>query len=311
MSVDLLLSDRRSHTFEGHASRQVIGALNSLQVPHRVVYLNEGLLHDYLSLLHHSPPRWTLSFTHITPHHKPLCEVIQIPHFYWVEGSCASALHYLQSSFAKVGIPDLNICKKLNNAQALFLPHGIDPTLSPDTKLFEVVMFADLIDPPLLEKRWEELFSPKEIESIKKAVELENPVEAGEQFYYAEQYLQAQSTLKAVEALQASVKLDLFGEHAGNNWLLRLSPHVHLHAQLPYTEHFEVLKASKVALLDPASSWYLPALAVGCLPLPAEEKSILYYLSHPEARDAKTTLLKEKLLKTWMHQTQQLIEIMS
>lgn len=311
MCIDLLLSDRRSYTFEGYASRQVIGALDSLQVPHRIIYLNEGLLHDYFSLLNDAPPRWTLSFTPITPHKMPFCEVIQIPHFYWVESSCAPALHYLESRLAKIGIPDLNICKKLNNAQAICLPHGIDTTLSPDTKLFEVVAFADLMELSLLEKRWEELFSTKEIERIKKAVRRENPVEAEEQFYYAEQYLHAQITLRVVETWLSTVNLDLFGEHAGNNWLQRLSPYVHLHASLPYTEHFEVLKASKVVLLESTSPWYFPALAAGCLPLPVGEESLHYYLTHQKERDEKIGLLKENLLKTWMKQTQQLIEIMS
>lgn len=309
MLVDLLLTDKRFYTFEGYASRHVGHALNERGISCRMVDLSGGMLHAYFSSLQETSPSWTLSFANLTPHRKPLCDVVSIPHFYWVEGSPASALHFVHSSHGRLGLSDAALCQRLSSAHVLFLPPGIEKMPS-STKNFEVVLFADVIELPLLEKTWHENFESSAIEALRQAVSGRDPLLAGIQFADAEQYLNAQKTLNALSALQG-VKIDVFGEHAGRDWLVRLPQSVYLHSQLPYTEHFEVLKRSAIAIAEPSSPWYWRAIAAGCLPLPPDKEQISHYLARPQERAFEIERLGQALPQmTWEKQVEKLIQVM-
>jgi hypothetical protein len=310
MRVDLLLADRRSYTYTAHAARHVSKYFERIPISHQLIYLNDGALRDYLFYIQHSPPKWTLSFTSLTFHQQPLCDMIRIPHCFWLEGSFAQAIHLLGSSYGKVGIENQAFCQKLAAANVFFLPPGVEKNVHHDQETFDVVLFADLLDFSFLEKTWRELFSFEEIKSIKKAIQCADPFVAKPYFFYVEQYLNAQKTYHTVTRFK-DVKLDLFGGHAGNNWLLRLTPNIHLHAPLPFSEFFEVLKASKIALVEPASQWYLPAIAAGCLPLSPDEETVKYYLSHPDERQKTLEKLQHKVLEqSWEKQIKLLLEYM-
>jgi hypothetical protein len=310
MRVDLLLSNQSCYTYEAYAARHVSRCLKNLHLAHQLIYLSDGLLQDYLISLQEAPPAWTLSFVNLTPHKKPLCDVMRIPHFLWLEESVGSAFHYLNSTFGKIGVHDSELCKKLSASNVLLLPHGVDTQICEEKKVFEVVVFADLLDLAFLEKTWNELFEPHAITSIKKAIALKDPFQIPAYFFYVEQYLKAQKTVQRVATFH-KIALTIFGEHAGNKWLQILPHNIHLHTQLPYIEHFEVLKRSKIALMDPSSHWYLPAIQAGCLPLPAHEETIHFYLTHPKEREKSLQKLRAKALDhTWEKQVNQLINLM-
>jgi hypothetical protein len=308
MLIDLILTDRRFYTYEGYVAGQVKQVFEKWSVPHRILYLTDGGLSDYLSTIQTDRPDWTLGFSMLTPHQRPLCDLIQIPHFYWTEGSITPALNFLQSEFGKVGIHDQRIGSNYPNVY--YLPHGVNRSRQETNFPFDLVLFADLVDLNFLRETWLEVLSMEQIERVERAIELEDPLQAGPQFAYAEKYLKARETYQMIMGLGQEVRLDVFGEHAGNNWLIRLPSHVHLHAPLPYSEHFEVLRASKMVPISPSNPWYFPAIAAGSLPMTPDR--VTYYLNHPHERKRELDRLKpQQLERTWESQIEKLMGYMS
>jgi hypothetical protein len=309
MRVDLLLADRRWYTYEAYAARHACYQLACLKIPHQCVYLYDGSLTDYLLYVQDSPPNWTLSFVNLLPHCTPLCDMMRVPHFFWLEASFAQAVHYLNSTYGKVGINCASAYDKISAPNVYFLPFGIEET-KPEKAIFDLVFFADLLALAFLEKTWQELFSADEVAAIRTQIEKNDPFGCLSHYFYIEQYLNAQKTYRAVSSFK-EVKLDIFGEHAGTNWLVQLPAHIHLHTQLPFTEHFEVLRTSKMILAEPGSLWYGPAIASGCLPVSADEKEVNYYLTYPEERKKRLSILQETLRgRSWEKQVGRLVEIM-
>ncbi|MFZ0565470.1 MAG: glycosyltransferase [Chlamydiales bacterium] len=350
MRIDCLLQERKGYTFECYAAAQFAKVLGSC---FQTIYLGDGVLQDYLLHLQKTPPDWTIAFTDLLLQDKPLCDIIQIPHFFWVEGSLSTAVHYLPSKYARVGVSDLAYCKRLAQPNLCFMPHAVDLALANERyekRPFEVVLFADLVDTDCMIESWETLFSKEivalmrrccdrclrnreflPIEGIARELEesriMPNEVSLNDLLYGVESYLKARRISELIGSFEG-VRLDVFGEHVGNNWLKRLknSEWIYLHAKLPFTEHFEVLKLSKMVLLDVLDAtdslekWFLPALAAGCFPLinetpylkellgenqalfyPSRDwkkmmEKVHYFLSHPSSRQALIDRLQEELL---------------
>lgn len=309
MRIDLLLADRRYYTYEGYAAKHVCCQLKGMHLEHQCIYLSDGNLVDYLAYAQNSPPNWTLSFVNLLPQRTPLCDVLRIPHFFWLEGSFSQAMHFLDSTYGKVGMGDASLCQKITAPNIYFLLHGVDRAASEEKK-FDVVCFADLLAFSFLENTWKELFSAEEIVTIKQAISRSDLLGSSSHFFYVEQYLIAQKTYQMATAFK-EVKVDIFGEHAGTHWLVQLPKNMRLHTPLPFSEHFEVLKASKMVLAEPNSPWYLPAIASGCLPVSADEKEVTHFLKYPEARESSLKRLQDKLKgQSWEHQVCRLLEIM-
>jgi hypothetical protein len=311
MRVDLILTNRKGYTYEAEACREVCRSFNSIGIDSKTVYLEDGALEeDYLFQAYSCPPQWILSFHPLTTSQMPLCDLLRVPHFYWPEKPCASIILFLKSSYANVGIADPTFYQKFGADNLLLLAHGITSERECQNKVFEVVLFADLVECAFLEKTWEALFSQNEIEAIKKGIELGGSQQLTPYFFYIDQFVQAQQTYRIISAFK-TLTLDVFGSHVGNNWVKRLPEGVRLHTPLPYTEHVEVLQMSKIALLKPDSHWYGVAVAAGCLPLSGSEGEIAYYLAHPEEREKRLEKLREKFLEqTWAKQTRRLIGYM-
>ena len=76
-----------------------------------------------------------------------------------------------------------------------------------------------------------------------------------------------ESTRAFVESFDS--RIDIFGNHKGKNWLVRLKnrEHVYLHMPLPFTEQLRALSMSRFVIMkedDPLSPF---ALAADCLPV--------------------------------------------
>jgi hypothetical protein len=310
MRVDLLLSDRKCYTYEGYMAAKSASLFTQLGMACRILYLQDGLFGEYLIQVHNHPPDWTLGFTNLTPHQKPFCDILSIPHFFWLENSFGQAFHFLSAAYGKIGLNNESLCKRLPSDKVLFLPQGVELACTSLRKEFEIVLFGDLLDLSFLEKTWQELFSPAEIGGIKKAIQEEDLLLAGPLFFYAEQYINARQTQMDLKSLVHSGQIDIFGNHAGNNWLCRLPKHMHLHCALPYREHFEVLKMSKILWATPENPWYWASVAASCLPLHDPEE-IIYFLREDAEREKKLEKLREKVLeRNWEGQIRKLIQFM-
>lgn len=116
---------------------------------------------------------------------------------------------------------------------------------------------------------------------------------------------------KLIESFQT--KVDVFGQHKGNNWLVRLKnrEHVYLHMPLPYVEKLRALQMSYLAVIETEDPLYLPSIACGCLPVLANE--VEYYLTYADKREETLAFLTEKLLPShsWLLKTQELLKCLS
>jgi hypothetical protein len=280
MLVDILLSDKRFYTFEGYAAGQVRRIFEKKGIAHRTLVLSDSILHVYLSSLQERAPDWTLSFTSVAPFY----DLIDLPHFCWVNEPSAPALQVLRSPKGMLGISDMELIKRLASKRAFFLPVGIEPLINRPKKCFNIVAFADLIDLAFLEKMCRE--------DVKHSV-------------------LAQKTHKEIDALEG-LSIDIFGEHIGHNWLVRLPSSVRLHSSLPYIEHFTVLSSSVLILAELSDQWYWPAIAAGCLPVVANKEQIQHYLKYPQEREKALESLRTQLSQhSWDKQVETLMQALS
>lgn len=311
MPIDFIRFDRKFYTYEAFAWDRIVQVLQKNRIPFRTIYLQDGVLQDYFYSLQNWRPDWTLSFINPTPQQMPLCDLIQIPHFCWVEQSVAFAYPYLDSHFGKLGIPSLDTFSKLAHPKAYFLPHGIEEVKQEEKREFDLIFFGNLIDLEFLKKSWEELFQKEEIASIERGIQKNNPFLAGPLSYYVDMFLKAQRDYQRIVSIYRC-RIDVFGEHVGHNWLIRLPNRekVYLHSQLPYSEHFEVLKMSRTALIAEGEQWYFEAIAAGCLPV-QDEKEACHYLAHPEKKEEKLKSLQDTLReRSWERQVKKLFKVM-
>lgn len=284
MLCDLFLKENRGNSYENESARQVVKALEKKKIPCRLIRLEGGCLQDYFLYAQHNKPSFTLSFVDLLGQEKPLCDHLQIPHFLWLTHSLASAAHYQNSSFGRVGLTD----RSIKNPNIFFLPQGLPPRSASDNFLFDVVFFQPLIKRQSEERTWQELFGFEETSKLLKLIQLAQANRAlspwdflksstssltwNDQIGILERYLYTERAIECISQTEG-FSLHVFGEHVGDGWLPSLPKGVRLHTQLPHTEHLAVLKRSKIALFDHLESldgvkyWLLPALQVGCLPL--------------------------------------------
>lgn len=361
MDIDILLKERKNYSFESCAAQKVRAIFERMGISSNIFCLSDGILGDYLMKARSHPPDWTLSFSDLLPQQKPFCDIVQVPHFFWVEDSFAPAAHYLNSKYAKIGVRDRSLHSFQPNVH--FLPYGVETTCcDKESPLFDVVYFADLADREVKERTWRELFSDQAVELIKTAssscrqnrslnpfISIVSLIKDPEQLsqismhdliYGVEEYLKAERAYQLISSFEG-IRLDVFGEHVGKNWFVRLknSEWIYLHGPLPFSEHSEVLKRSRIVIFDHFESkeecdpWFLEALAAGCLPLtnktpyleelvsdspifykdPQELlRKIEFYLKFPEKREELVHTLAETILRnhSWEKRTQELIELL-
>lgn len=361
MDIDILLKERKKYSFESYAAQKVSAVFEKMGISSNIFCLSDGILGDYLLKIHSHPPDWTLSFSDLLPQQKPFCEIAQCPHFFWVEDSFAPAAHYLNSQYAKIGVRDRSL--RSIQANVHFLPYGVETTgYEKESPLFDVVYFADLADQEVKERTWKELFSDQAVGLIKTAagscrqnhslnpfISIASLIKDADQLsqismhdliYAVEEYLKAERAYRLISSFEG-IRLDVFGEHVGKNWFVRLknSDWIYLHGPLPFSEHAEVLKRSRIVIFDHFESkqecdpWLLEALNTGCLPLTnktpyldelVSDSSIFYkdpqellrkiefYLKFPHKREELVQKLAATVLKnqSWEKRTQELIELL-
>lgn len=287
MRVDFFLMNRKIYTFERYALNCLERAFKAMGVETNHFVIEEGRIIDYLHYIEDSPPDWTFSASDLFVQKQSLCDLTKLPHFFWENQSLSNALYHLKSPYGHLGFGDRSTMFE----RLVFLPSAFDEnfTWQEKTRDFDIVIFDDLTDTEELDKNWKEIFDEKTAVRLKQIVQkcLENPkrtpleiliedVFEGPTNYYlffVEEYLKAIRIRAMIESIEGR-RVDVFGNHIGNNWLVRLkNPEVYLHTPLPYTEHFEVLKRAKVLLRDQlltangSDEWLFAGLSLGCFVL--------------------------------------------
>lgn len=296
--IDLIRRFAKVYSYETYLTNKLKNAFAKLGIFCETHVLHEGLFNTYLKEIEQDPPALTISFVNLFPGEPPLCEITRIPHICWPREYLTEGFPLLQSPLGHIGVGDRSLklqMKREGYQNVTFLAKGVDPDMEglPDNeRLFDVVLFEDLIDPHALQGTWKELFSPLEQEMIWETIERcketsmsvfealmgilkekqipMNRVSFCDLLFSAEEYLKTLHTIDRIQRLE-NTRIDIFGQHVGNNWLshLKNKDSVFLHWSLPYIEHFEVLKRSKMFLSHSlpgtdGDEWALSALSLGC-----------------------------------------------
>jgi len=300
--IDIFTQFSKHYSHENYTAKQLHAALNRLGIPSKHLCLQEGNLGEYLKYFRKEPPKCTLSFVDLFVGNGLLCDELQAPHFFWSRKGLSDSLHYLSRPLGWVGIADHALYQQMTRwgyPRTTFLPPGIDASLiglPEEERCYDVIFFDDLVDTEFLERVWKDVFLSEELVILYRCLQecqsqALSPLEAlfrelarrgmklseiqfAEMLTAIESYLKADYTRKGIESLTCN-RIDVFGDHVGSNWLKKLKNgrNVYLHGALPYTEHFEVLKRSKILVRTPGPSsthfdeWVLPALIQGCMVL--------------------------------------------
>lgn len=285
MKVDFFLLNRKIYTFERYAISNLRRAFKDRGIETELFIIEDGTLIDYLHNIEKKPPNWTFSASNLFVHKQALCDVTKLPHFCWEHESLSNTLYHLKSPYGHLGFVDRNVPFE----RLVFLPHAYDHSFACEIEKnrdFDIVIFDELVDTEELDKNWKEIFDEKTGQKLKVVLQkcIENPKRAplailienvfegptNYFLFFIEEYLKARRIRAMIESIP-NRRVDVFGDHIGNNWLVRLkNPNVYLHTPLPYTEHFEVLKRSKVLLRDQlqtsngSDEWLFAAFALGC-----------------------------------------------
>ncbi len=334
--VDFFTRYQMVYSRENYGARALKKAFEKFEVPYASYCHHQDVLADYLAYFSSSPAQATIAFEDVFPGERPLCELLNVPHFFWVD-SLSDATHYLKSPLAKVVLDDEELChflQKKGYENVVYLPFGISEKLEHDPeeeRPFDVVMFEELVDVAELEKTWEALYDLHTADLIQQTVSLclKNPqlaafdaveeslrglsvsISFGNMLFLVEEYLQATKIVPLVEAFEG-VRVDLFGEHVGNNWLRRLknAQYIYPHWSLPYTEYYALLKKSKILVADKKSPWSLPALACGCLVL--DDQDVHEYLEKPKKRIERVRESRKNIFQehSWDSRAKSLLEVL-
>lgn len=299
--IDLLLSQECGYTYETYCSHKVAQILEKKEIPYKKIYLNRGVLNDYLVFVERDPPEQWLGFAPLIP----LCDLFDIPQSVWAESSIAEVKPHLSFKRGKVFLPT-------PTPQAHCIPHGVERCV-PHEPLFDTVFFSPLVDIENLKERWREFF-PEATASLLERGEAPQDDPTGHLLAAAEEYLKAKRAFSVIST--ASTPLHVFGEHIGNNWYRRLAnaAHIYLHAPLPYTEHFSVMRQSRIVILDPLDwRWSVTAAAAGAVPLLADREDlhdeIKALLADSKKRDSELKKYQNEIeALTWENQVSHLIK---
>lgn len=290
--IDILTRESKYYTYESYAAKQMLTAFRQLGRNARIVSLEQIGLAAYLHETRLESPDWLLIFEDPYPHEKRICDLIGVPTVYWSSGSIGSTLGYALSSYAHILSVDRVYSKFCNFS---FLPHAVDSSLQfpfTNERVFDTVLFADLVDCEMLLQSWRSLYCATAFEILENTINnsfQKNPLEIAmhalkaqpsglysislhDLVHAVEEYLQAFHTMNIVTQFMKN-SLDVFGDHQGNNWLKRIVNHIRLHSSLPYTEHFSLMQQSKIVICKPFNSadrsepWFFAAAGCGALPL--------------------------------------------
>lgn len=296
-----MLSQESGYTYETYCLGKVVETFEKKEIPYKKIFLNRGILQDYLAFVENSPPAQWLGFSLLLP----LCDLFEIPQSVWGENSIAEVKPHLNFKKGKVFLP-------VRAPQTYHMPHGVE-RLSPQEPLFDTVFFSPLIDLVSLRERWKEFFSEEIVAALTAGEVLENDP-TGHLLAAAEEYQKAKRAFTVIS--NAKKPLHVFGEHMGNNWYLRLAnaEHIYLHASLPYTEHFTVMRQSRIVILDPLDwRWAVSAAAAGAVPLLADREDlheqIKAILTDSKKREEELNQYQNEIeTLTWENQVSHLIQ---
>lgn len=285
--IDLFLPPNMSqYGVLHHFTHKLHEAFQRLGVSSRILVAQHDNPKPFLTELFKDVPDCTLSFNGLLPDEdgRFFADLIRIPHVAYVVDSPNTFVSLANSPFTVIASVDQNAVeffRGVNASNVLFMPHGVEKTLSFDPKdderIYEVVMLASCIDyeaiyadwknyPPALLEVLEEaahtaLNDPKKsvVQSFVSAMDKKmtegapldpNTIDFIEILDQLEMYIRGKERVELIRNIK-DAKVDIFGAAAATtSWKKQLGnqTNVIFHEGISYEQALQVMQKSKIVL---------------------------------------------------------------
>lgn len=324
MKIDLFLHTRSQYAALDYFTLQVAAALKRAQVQVKIHRFESKDPVPFLKSIVQERPDYTLSFNGVLPDAEGrfLCDMIGIPHIACLVDSPSWFIPLKESERTYITCVDrshVEFFRQLGDPRVSFMTQACDPDLKPKglKKIYEVSFLCSYIDIEAIDKRWQEIYSPKMAQTLRHAADiaLKDPkISYWQAFSEAmaihkpedtldllnlvavlkdlELYINGKDRLDLLRHL-TQVQIDLFGHEKEWRRALQNPSHIRFHPAIPFDTHFDVLEQSRVTINALAkvrqggSERVFNALALNTLPLTSvsayldeyyqDQKSLLTY----------------------------------
>ena len=162
-----------------HFTHKIHEALQRLGVTSRILVAQHDNPKPFLTELFKDVPDCTLSFNGLLPDEdgRFFADLIRIPHVAYVVDSPNTFVSLANSPFTVIASVDQNAVeffKGVNARNVLFIPHGVEKTLSPPVdqdRNLDVTLLASCIDYEAIQAEWKQNYPPALQEVLKEAAE--------------------------------------------------------------------------------------------------------------------------------------------
>lgn len=316
--IDILANSHEAYERTFYCASKLHEAMQEYGIASRLIIMHPNSFCNYIDQVIKTPPQLSISFCDLSLNNgsKLLCDQLCIPHLFWTQSDPYLFMNYLDSPYGYLGCTDrlpTQLLQQAGKHNIAFLPDAVDAKIfinEENQRPYQVVLFENLADSSAFIDHWKNTLDPKLFSVVEKTIEdvrhhSQLPFEAlfahvtsdlpdenynfGWLLYELTLFFKAERILQIIQSLK-NVRVDVFGNHTGQDWLLRLknAQNVHLHADVAYTEKFSILKQTQIVIRDQhhrkaaSDDIVLNSIAMGALVLTTETDYLTEHFSDQE-----------------------------
>lgn len=283
--IDVFMPPLSNYGVLQHFTKKMHEALQHNGIKSRLLEAKKNDPGPFLKTLFEDPPECTLSFNGLLPDDKGnfFSDMIKIPHVACLVDSPNNFTPLTLSSNTIITCADrssLDFFKGLGFEKTLFMPQGVEKSLSPDPRTkrdYDVVMLASCIDYEGIRATWKKKFSPILCQAMDDAAEMalaDHTIPYYQAFVQAldkqlsakgsidpqkidfiavldelEMYIRGKDRVELIKSIEEA-KVDIFGSADGVGWekYLGKKRNITLHDPVPFEQALEIMKHTKIIL---------------------------------------------------------------
>jgi spore maturation protein CgeB len=286
MKIDIFMPPLSNYGVLHHFTEKMHEAMLRAGVTSRLLEAKRNDPGPFLQALFDDKPDCTLSFNGLLPDNQDrfFCDMVDIPHVACLVDSPNSFLALSKSPLTIITCVDrssVDFFKGTGNQNVVFMPHGVDRSLSPDlssNREYDVVMLSSCIDYEGIRSSWKNKYSvplckameeaaenalldiskpyyQTFVDSLDKQVQLQSGIDPQtidilEILFDIEMYIRGKDRVELVRSIKEA-KVDVFGsadETAGWKKYVGDKRNVVVHDPVPFKQALAIMKHSKIVL---------------------------------------------------------------
>lgn len=283
--IDIFMPPMSNYGILQHFTRKMHEAFLRNGIKSRILEAKRNDPGPFLKALSDDPPECTFSFNGLLPDDKGnfLSDMLDIPHVACLVDSPNAFIPLTKSKNTIVTCVDrasIDFFAGLGFTRTLFLPNGVEYSLSPDPwakREYDVTMLASFIDYEKIGASWEKKYPAPLKQAMEEAAEisLNDPslpyyqafVQALDKQLYKKESIDPQKIdfISVLDDLETYIcgkdrielvknitdaKVDIFGSSEGSGWKKYLGnqKNITIHDPVPFEQALEIMKHSKILL---------------------------------------------------------------